>query len=348
MAPEDVAVMSSNGHGERRICGFLTGQRDVAGWELFTGHRHPCPADGSIKVGAPRLPPLSSGELVDTVREVWCPDARSSCTRAVGAPLVAIVQQWCNAGRKQRRSYAVVGLPGGRLAWARLFGVGASKTCLLVPSTPPASAPADEFAALENVLPDFLARYTVDGVNNKLRHPGYTGGIHRPRPAVPTQLGPCQVDFSQDDVFELIVTKHFEPVVNLKGLKLNSLLACTSNQLTELCLLAGISPVPDERDLVDAILRFRDAQGRVRRGEGKGVLQTAVQKKSVSRRKYTYKQLDREYVYGGCRLRTQSLRDQLDRADAGSWQIADRGDLWTARAQVTSVGDLRVHFVVEP
>ena len=217
MAPEDVAVMSSNGHGERRICGFLTGQRDVAGWELFTGHRHPCPADGSIKVGAPRLPPLSSGELVDTVREVWCPDARSSCTRAVGAPLVAIVQQWCNAGRKQRRSYAVVGLPGGRLAWARLFGVGSSKTGLLVPSTPPASAPADEFAALENVLPDFLARYTVDGVNNKLRHPGYTGGIHRPRPAVPTQLGPCQVDFSQDDVFELIVTKHFEPVVNLKA-----------------------------------------------------------------------------------------------------------------------------------
>jgi len=43
-----------------------------------------------------------------------------------------------------------------------------------------------------------------------------------------------------------------------------------------------------------------------------------------------------------------SLRDQLDRADAGSWQIADGGDLRTARAQVTSVGDLRVHFVVEP
>ena len=42
-----------------------------------------------------------------------------------------------------------------------------------------------------------------------------------------------------------------------------------------------------------------------------------------------------------------SLRDQLDRADAGSWQIADGGDLRTARAQVTSVGDYRVRFVAE-
>jgi hypothetical protein len=30
-----------------------------------------------------------------------------------------------------------------------------------------------------------------------------------------------------------------------------------------------------------------------------------------------------------------------------SWQIADGGDLRTARAQVTSVGDDRVRFVVE-
>ena len=44
---------------------------------------------------------------------------------------------------------------------------------------------------------------------------------------------------------------------------------------------------------------------------------------------------------------THSLRDQLDRADAGSWQIADGGDLRTARAQVTSVGDYRVRFVAE-
>ena len=39
---------------------------------------------------------------------------------------------------------------------------------------------------------------------------------------------------------------------------------------------------------------------------------------------------------------------QLDRAAAGSWQIADGGDPRTTRARVTSVGDLRVRFVVEP
>ena len=78
----------------------------------------------------------------------------------------------------------MVGLPGGRLAWARLFGVGASKTCLLVPSTPPASAPADEFAALENMLPDFLERYSAGKVNNFLL--GRCGPtIQRPLPAVP-------------------------------------------------------------------------------------------------------------------------------------------------------------------
>eukprot|EP00964_Phaeocystis_antarctica_P031693 scaffold17922_cov40-Phaeocystis_antarctica.AAC.1 len=31
-----------------------------------------------------------------------------------------------------------------------------------------------------------------------------------------------------------------------------------------------------------------------------------------------------------------------------SWQIADGGDLRAARAQVTSVGDFRVRFVVKP
>ena len=52
--------------------------------------------------------------------------------------------------------------------------------------------------------------------------------------------------------------------------------------------------------------------------------------------------------YGGRSRRTRLFRDQLDRAGAGSWQIADGGDMRTARAHVTSVGDLRVHFVVEP
>jgi hypothetical protein len=42
-----------------------------------------------------------------------------------------------------------------------------------------------------------------------------------------------------------------------------------------------------------------------------------------------------------------TLRDQLQLDDEVNSQIADRGDLRTARAQVTSVGDLRVHFVVE-
>jgi hypothetical protein len=51
--------------------------------------------------------------------------------------------------------------------------------------------------------------------------------------------------------------------------------------------------------------------------------------------------------YGVRSRRTHSFRDQLDRADAGSWQIADGGDLRTACAQVTSVGDYRVCFVAE-
>ena len=52
-------------------------------------------------------------------------------------------------------------------------------------------------------------------------------------------------------------------------------------------------------------------------------------------------------LYGGRRRRTRLFRDQLWRAEAGSWQIADGSDTRTARAHVTSVGDLRVRFVVE-
>eukprot|EP00964_Phaeocystis_antarctica_P036738 scaffold20973_cov53-Phaeocystis_antarctica.AAC.2 len=50
----------------------------------------------------------------------------------------------------------------------------------------------------------------------------------------------------------------------------------------------------------------------------------------------------------GCRPGTQTFGDQLGRAKAGSWQIADGSDLRTARAEVTSVGDLRLRSVVEP
>ena len=34
--------------------------------------------------------------------------------------------------------------------------------------------------------------------------------------------------------------------------------------------------------------------------------------------------------YGGCLLGTESSRDQLERADAGSWQIAGRGGIGTS------------------
>ena len=140
----------------------------------------------------------------------------------------------------------MVGLPGGRLAWAGLWGVGFA-TSLLMPSTPPASAPADEFAALENMLPDFLERYSAGKVNNFLL--GRCGPtIQRPLPAVPA--GPDQMPWTfggdADDAFELIRVKHYEPVVNLTGLQVNRLKACTSGQLIKLCSLAGISPMPDE------------------------------------------------------------------------------------------------------
>eukprot|EP00964_Phaeocystis_antarctica_P159496 scaffold130545_cov114-Phaeocystis_antarctica.AAC.5 len=44
--------------------------------------------------------------------------------------------------------------------------------------------------------------------------------------------------------------------------------------------------------------------------------------------------------------RTRLLEDQLGRADAGSWQIADGGATRKAAADGTSVGDFRVHFAV--
>eukprot|EP00964_Phaeocystis_antarctica_P123774 scaffold87476_cov79-Phaeocystis_antarctica.AAC.7 len=51
--------------------------------------------------------------------------------------------------------------------------------------------------------------------------------------------------------------------------------------------------------------------------------------------------------YGGRSRRTHLLRDQLGRADAGSWQIADGGATRKAAAGGTSAGDFRVRFVVE-
>ena len=69
--------------------------------------------------------------------------------------------------------------------------------------------------------------------------------------------------------------------------------------------------------------------------------------------KYNYKAVGQikavgQFVYGGRSRRTRFLGDQLDRAGAGSWQIADGGATRKAAAGGTSVGDLRVHFVVEP
>ena len=45
--------------------------------------------------------------------------------------------------------------------------------------------------------------------------------------------------------------------------------------------------------------------------------------------------------------RTRRLRDQLWRADAGSWQIADRYYTASSAARVVAVFDFRVRFVVE-
>ena len=255
MAPEEL-VLHGGGRWAGRTSGFLTGQRDIAGWLVFTGHRHPCPADGSIQVVKPRMPPLSSGELVNTVQEVWCPTAWWLCTPVDGAPLVAIVEQ--RVSPKQKRSYAVVGLPGGQLAWARLFRLGMG-TGLLVPSTPPASAPADEFAALADMLPEFLARHNANSVNNHLSGDGAIRRCVVPAMTVDLDPGLVACGFREDynEVFEQLLVKHFDPVVNLKGLSASRLAACTSNQLMRLCLMAGISPMPDDCDLVNALVRLR-------------------------------------------------------------------------------------------
>ena len=53
-------------------------------------------------------------------------------------------------------------------------------------------------------------------------------------------------------------------------------------------------------------------------------------------------------VKGPSAQNTLSEGLQLDRADAGSWQIADGGATRKAAAGGTSVGDLRVRIVVEP
>eukprot|EP00964_Phaeocystis_antarctica_P019315 scaffold10674_cov62-Phaeocystis_antarctica.AAC.4 len=55
--------------------------------------------------------------------------------------------------------------------------------------------------------------------------------------------------------------------------------------------------------------------------------------------------LSNKVGYGtGCVRTEHTYWDQLWRADAGSWQIADGGATRKAAAGGTSVGDLRVHF----
>ena len=49
------------------------------------------------------------------------------------------------------------------------------------------------------------------------------------------------------------------------------------------------------------------------------------------------------------RRRTRLLGDQLERADAGSWQqIADRYYTASSTARVVAIGDFRVRFMLEP
>ena len=71
----------------------------------------------------------------------------------------------------------------------------------------------------------------------------------------------------------------------------------------------------------------------------------------VRKRRFTrpplYFRRNRDLGKGVRSRRTRLFGDQLWPADAGSWQIADGSDPRTTRARVTSVGDLRVHFVVE-
>eukprot|EP00964_Phaeocystis_antarctica_P096536 scaffold62830_cov33-Phaeocystis_antarctica.AAC.1 len=49
--------------------------------------------------------------------------------------------------------------------------------------------------------------------------------------------------------------------------------------------------------------------------------------------------------YGGRSRRTRLFEDQLGRADAGSWQIADRYYMASSAARVVAIGDFRVRFV---
>ena len=52
-------------------------------------------------------------------------------------------------------------------------------------------------------------------------------------------------------------------------------------------------------------------------------------------------------LYGGCSLGTQSSEDQLERADAGSWQIADSYYTASSAARGVAVFDFRVRSAVE-
>ena len=54
----------------------------------------------------------------------------------------------------------------------------------------------------------------------------------------------------------------------------------------------------------------------------------------------------RDFVRG-CTGGVCSKRFLRDRADAGSWQIADRCTVASSAAHRIAVGDFRVHFVVE-
>ena len=51
--------------------------------------------------------------------------------------------------------------------------------------------------------------------------------------------------------------------------------------------------------------------------------------------------------YGGRSRRTRLFGDQLERADTGSWQIADGSTVASSAAHRIAVGDFRVRFVVE-
>ena len=66
-----------------------------------------------------------------------------------------------------------------------------------------------------------------------------------------------------------------------------------------------------------------------------------LRKRNAAETRYTTR------VYGVRSRRTHLFGDQLWRADAGSWQIADRYTVASSAAHRIAVGDWRVHFVVE-